>query len=67
MTNKIEISDALYAAVTRANELIAQDSITERDRESLTAHLDYIKLNSEKIQAAAALIDFDIESVVIAE
>jgi hypothetical protein len=65
MTREINMTDALFAAISRVNELLSQDAVTELERDSLSAHLDYIKLNADKITAAASLLDVNVDDVVV--
>jgi hypothetical protein len=65
MTREINMADALFAAISRVNELLSQDAVTELERDSLSAHLEYIKLNADKISAAATLLDFNVDELVV--
>jgi hypothetical protein len=62
---QIDTTEALYGAITRAKELLAQDSVTELERDSLVAHLEYIRLKADQITEAVALLDVNIDDVVV--
>jgi hypothetical protein len=62
---QIDITEALFGAIARAKELLAQDSVTELERDSLVAHLEYIRLKADQISEATSLLDVNIEDVVV--
>ena len=63
MTRNINITDSLFAAISRANELLEKNSISQLEFDSLTAHVDYIKLNEDNLRAGVELLSLDLTSV----
>jgi hypothetical protein len=65
MTRQINPFDALQTASDRVKELLAQESITERELESLTSHYAFLKANSDSIPADMLPAQSEVDSVTV--